>query len=56
MHEDKLEQRLLPLFYDQRAAWIRVMQESIALNASFFNTHWMVQQYLLHSYALGDET
>lgn len=53
---DKLEQRLLPLFYDQRAAWIRVMQQSIALNASFFNTQRMVRQYLLHSYALGDET
>jgi starch phosphorylase len=51
-----LEQRLLPHFYDQRAAWIRVMQQSIALDASFFNTHRMVRQYLLHSYALGDET
>lgn len=29
-----------------------MMQASIALNASFFNTHRMVRQYLLHAYAL----
>lgn len=52
---DKLERSILPLYYDQRVAWIRVMQQSIALNASFFNTHRMVRQYLLHAYALGDE-
>jgi hypothetical protein len=26
------------------------------LDASFFNTHRMVEQYLLHSYVLGDVT
>ena len=49
---DQREQRLLPRFYDQRAAWVHVMQQSIALNANFFNTHRMVR----HSYALRDET
>jgi hypothetical protein len=29
------------------------MQQSIALNASFFNTHRMVRQYLMHAYAVG---
>jgi starch phosphorylase len=53
---DKLEQTILPLFYERHDAWVRVMQQSIALNASFFNTHRMVQQYLLHAYTLGDET
>lgn len=51
---DKLESAILPLFYDDREGWIRVMQHAIALNASFFNTHRMVRQYLLHAYALGD--
>lgn len=50
----KLEQQLVPMFFEHRAAWIRVMQQTIALNASFFNTHRMVRQYLLHSYGLGD--
>jgi len=51
---DKLERVILPLFYDNRPGWIRVMQQAIALNASFFNTHRMVRQYLLHAYAAGD--
>jgi starch phosphorylase len=49
---DKLEQRILPLFYDQRDAWVRIMQQSIAINASFFNTHRMARQYLMHAYAV----
>jgi starch phosphorylase len=52
---DKLDGCVLPLFYDQRDAWIRVMQQSIALNASFFNTHRMASQYLRHAYALEEE-
>jgi starch phosphorylase len=52
----KLERTILPLFHDDRAGWIRVMQHCIALNASFFNTPRMVQQYLLHAYALGPES
>lgn len=47
---DKLERVILPLFYGDRDGWIRVMQQAIALNASFFNTHRMVRQYLLHAY------
>lgn len=51
---DKLERVILPLFYERRDAWARVMQQSIALNASFFNTHRMAQQYLLHAYAVRE--
>jgi starch phosphorylase len=53
---EKLEHTILPLFYDQRDAWVRVMQQSIALNASFFNTHRMVRQYCAHAYALSRVT
>ena len=52
---DKLERCILPLFYDRREAWIHVMRQCIALNASFFNTHRMASQYLLHAYALREE-
>jgi starch phosphorylase len=29
------------------------MRHSIAINASFFNTHRMVQQYAAHAYLSG---
>jgi starch phosphorylase len=47
----KLEQHILPRFYDDRPGWIGTMRYSIALNAAAFNTHRMVHQYLLHAYA-----
>jgi starch phosphorylase len=33
-----------------RERWIDIMRQSIAFNASFFNTHRMVQQYAAHAY------
>jgi len=51
---DKLEREIAPLYYGGTAAWIRIMRQCIALNASFFNTDRMVRQYLLHAYAAGD--
>jgi starch phosphorylase len=45
----KLE-TILPLFHENRSAWISVMKSAIALNASFFNTHRMVQQYVTNAY------
>lgn len=47
----KLEQLIVPRFYDDRAGWIGMMRYSVALNAATFNTHRMVHQYLLHAYA-----
>ena len=47
---DKLEGAILPMFYSNRERWIDVMRHSIALNASFFNTHRMVQQYVTNAY------
>ena len=46
----KLGDTILPLFYEGRTAWIDVMRHTIALNASYFNTHRMVQQYMTHAY------
>jgi starch phosphorylase len=45
----KLE-TILPLFHRDRAGWIATMKSAIALNASFFNTHRMVQQYVANAY------
>jgi glycogen phosphorylase len=48
----KLEQIIIPKFYHGRDRFIDVMLHSIALNGSFFNTHRMVQQYVLDAYFL----
>jgi starch phosphorylase len=45
----KLE-RILRLFHGDRAGWIQVMRHAVALNASYFNTHRMVQQYIVSAY------
>lgn len=47
---DKLEQVVLPLFYREGERFLEVMVHAIALNGSFFNTHRMMQQYVLKAY------
>lgn len=47
---DKLARVVLPLYYTNRPGWIDVMQRSIAFNASFFNSHRMVEQYVTNAY------
>jgi starch phosphorylase len=47
---DKLEQIIAPLFYKDRPGFVDVMLHAIALNGSFFNTHRMLQQYVLKAY------
>lgn len=46
----KLEQDIVPLFYSEREKWIGIMKHCIAINASFFNTYRMVQQYIINAY------
>lgn len=47
---DKLEEIVMPMFYDRPNEFIDVMRHAIALNGSFFNTHRMLQQYVLKAY------
>jgi starch phosphorylase len=47
---DKLERVIIPMFYREREKWLDVMRHGIALNASFFNTQRMIQQYVLNAY------
>ncbi len=47
---EKLETSVIPKFYGDRDNWIRTMRSCIAINASFFNTHRMAQQYVLNAY------
>ncbi len=46
----KLEKIILPMFYNEKDKWLEVMRHAIALNASFFNTQRMVQEYVLNAY------
>lgn len=46
----KLKTIILPLYYDDPEQWKHVMRNCIAINASFFNTHRMVQQYIQEAY------
>ncbi|HUE55751.1 MAG TPA: alpha-glucan family phosphorylase [Candidatus Udaeobacter sp.] len=46
----KLESVILPLYYNERAKFLGVMQHAIAINGSFFNTQRMVQQYITDAY------
>jgi len=38
------------LFYRERGRFTEIMRHAIALNASFFNTQRMMQQYVLRAY------
>lgn len=46
----KLERTVLPGFYGPREPWLQRMRQAIALNASVFNSHRMVQQYVTLAY------
>lgn len=46
----KLREVIVPLYYGNRPGWIDVMRQTVAFNASFFNTHRMVQQYAANAY------
>lgn len=47
---DKLEQKVLPLYYGDRAAWIAIMKGAIGRNAYFFNSHRMMRRYAVEAY------
>ena len=46
----KLEWFIIPMYYNNRHSFINIMKQAIAHNASFFNTHRMVLQYVLKAY------
>lgn len=46
----RLEYRILPRYYNTPNRWRETMRHTIAINASFFNTERMVQQYAQGAY------
>lgn len=47
---NKLEEVVLPLYYDNHPGWIAVMKGAIGKNASFFNSHRMMRRYAVEAY------
>ncbi len=47
---EKLEQIILPTYYNQPERYDRIMQSTIVLNGSFFNSQRMLDQYVKNAY------
>jgi glycogen phosphorylase len=45
-----LEKKIVPRYYDTPSRWKETMRYTIAINASFFNTERMLQQYIQEAY------
>lgn len=46
----KLAEVIIPLYYDDRDGWIKVMKNAIGKNAYYFNTHVMMRRYVTEAY------
>lgn len=46
----KLEDMIIPTFYNDKHAWIRIMQNAIGKNAYYFNSHRMMRRYVTEAY------
>ena len=46
----KLEEVILPLYYQDKKGWIQVMKSAIGKNAYYFNTHVMMRRYVTEAY------
>lgn len=47
---NKLENIIIPIFYDDRHTWVRMMQNAIGKNAYYFNCHRMMRRYVTEAY------
>jgi starch phosphorylase len=48
---NKIEQVILPLFYQDPESYAQVMRSAIAINGSFFNTQRVMFQYTRNAYS-----
>jgi glycogen phosphorylase len=47
---NKLQTIIIPLYYNERHTWTRMMQNAIGKNAYYFNTHRMMRRYVTEAY------
>jgi starch phosphorylase len=46
----KLEEVIIPAYYEKRHTWLRMMQNAIGKNAYYFNSHRMMRRYVTEAY------
>jgi len=46
----KLESIIIPMYYNDRRTWLRMMQNVIGKNAYYFNSHRMMRRYVTEAY------
>ncbi|MBQ9903640.1 MAG: alpha-glucan family phosphorylase [Synergistaceae bacterium] len=49
---EKLEKKIIPTYYENHDKWVDMMRHTIALDASFFNTHRVVHEYASKAYSI----
>jgi starch phosphorylase len=47
---NKLENKIIPTYYNDRKTWVRMMQNAIGKNAYYFNSHRMMRRYVTEAY------
>lgn len=47
---EKLQEKIIPMYYQDKESYAQIMKQTIAINASYFNTHRMAKQYIVRSY------
>ena len=47
---NKLEDELVPFFYEKRDIWIKMMKNAVGKNAYYFNSHRMMRRYVTEAY------
>jgi starch phosphorylase len=47
---NKLENIIIPTYYQNRKKWINMMKSAIGKNAYYFNTHRMMRRYVTNAY------
>lgn len=48
---NKLENVVIPAYYEHREEWLRIMKASIVHNGAYFNTHRVVREYTEKAYS-----
>jgi starch phosphorylase len=46
----KLEQTIIPLYYEDHTGWVKLKKNVIGKNAYYFNTHVMMRRYVTEAY------
>ncbi len=47
---NKLGDVIIPIYYNDRKTWVRMMQNAIGKNAYYFNSHRMMRRYVTEAY------